>query len=50
MRKTFTRRALLHAALVALALSLIAHGVYNGSMRDVLVKAVAICSECIGLG
>ena len=25
-------------------------GVLNGGMRDVLVKAVNICTECIGLG
>ena len=29
---------------------LILHGVINGSMRDVLVKAVSICTECVGLG
>ena len=25
-------------------------GVMNGGLRDVLVKAVNICTECIGLG
>lgn len=38
-------------ALVAvLALGLIVYGALNGSMADVLKKAVAICTECIGLG
>ena len=36
--------------LVILALLLIAAGVANGGMRDVWVKAVNICTECIGLG
>ncbi len=33
-----------------LALICIAAGVWNGSMRDVLYKAVNLCTECIGLG
>ena len=36
--------------LAVLAAGLIVHGVFNGSMRDVFVKAIRICSECIGLG
>ena len=36
--------------LLAAAAALIALGVLNGGMRDVLVKAVNICTECIGLG
>ncbi len=32
------------------ALILIIHGINNGSMQDVLVKATNICTECIGLG
>ena len=35
---------------VALAAALIIAGCFDGSVRDVLVKAVNICSECIGLG
>lgn len=38
------------AALYAVALALTVAGVMNGGMRDVLVKAVNICTECIGLG
>lgn len=39
-------RILLYAA----ALLLIAAGILNGGMRDVLIKAINICTECIGLG
>ncbi len=45
-----TRRQALWAALFAAALALIVLGVLNGSARDVLAKAIKICSECIGLG
>ena len=38
------------AAMFALAVALLALGAANGGMRDVLVKAVNICTECIGLG
>ena len=44
------RNKALWAALFAAALLLIALGVWNGGARDVLAKAVKICSECIGLG
>jgi hypothetical protein len=36
--------------LLALSAGLILHGILNGSMQDVFVKAVNICTECIGLG
>ena len=32
------------------AAALIVCGIANGGMRDVLVKAINICTECIGLG
>ena len=35
---------------VAPFLLMIILGVYNGSARDVLIKAINICTECIGLG
>lgn len=35
---------------LALALALIIVGVFNGSAKDVLTKAIKICTECIGLG
>ena len=37
-------------ALYAAALVLIVLGINNGGMRDVLIKAINICTECIGLG
>lgn len=40
----------LRIALYAAAAVFIALGVMNGGMWDVLVKAVNICTECIGLG
>ena len=39
------RTVLLIAAVVLIVL-----GVFNGGARDVLVKAINICTECIGLG
>ena len=36
--------------LLVLALALTAAGVLSGGTRDVLAKAINICSECIGLG
>lgn len=38
------------AVAFALAVGLLALGAANGGMRDVLVKAINICTECIGLG
>ena len=43
-------RLALCAALGVLAIGLIGLGVVNGGARDVLVKAVNICTECVGLG
>ncbi|MBQ6273912.1 MAG: hypothetical protein IJK63_06765 [Oscillospiraceae bacterium] len=45
-----TRKTALWAALFVLGLALVILGVLNGGARDVLAKAVRICSECIGLG
>ena len=43
-------RGTVQAVLVAAALALIVAGILNGSARDVLIKAINICTECIGLG
>ena len=32
------------------AAGLIAAGILNGGLKDVLIKAINICTECIGLG
>ena len=36
--------------LLIAAVCLLAAGVFNGSAKDVLGKAVNVCTECIGLG
>ena len=36
--------------LYIVAIVFIVLGVMNGGLRDVLVKAIAVCTECIGLG
>lgn len=38
------------AALLALAILFVLLGVMNGGAGDVLMKAIAVCTECIGLG
>ena len=37
-------------AVGALAITFIILGVFNGGVRDVFIKAINICTECIGLG
>ena len=37
-------------ALLALGIVLVALGVWGDGLSGVIAKAVAICSECIGLG
>lgn len=41
---------IIRSSILAVAVALIVLGIFNGSARDVLTKAVAICTECIGLG
>lgn len=36
--------------IIVAAVILIIAGVFNGSARDVLYKAITICTECVGLG
>lgn len=36
--------------LLVVGVGLIVTGIFNGSMHDVFVKAINICTECIGLG
>ena len=40
----------LRLALLSAAVALIVLGVMNGGARDVLIKAINLCTECIGLG
>lgn len=44
------RKTLIRAFLFAAAVLCILAGILNGGMRDVLYKAINICTECIGLG
>lgn len=37
-------------ALLIIAVILVIAGVLNGSMEDTLIKAINICTECVGLG
>lgn len=37
-------------AVLTIAMCFIVLGIFNGGMKDVFDKAVAICTECIGLG
>ena len=41
---------ILRIVLIAAAIALIILGICNGSANDVFVKAINICTECIGLG
>ncbi|MBR2328874.1 MAG: thioredoxin [Clostridia bacterium] len=41
---------IVRGAVLICAVVLIILGISNGSMNDVLGKAVQICTECIGLG
>lgn len=44
------RLLILRLSLLAVGLSLVLLGCFNGSMHEVFVKATKICTECIGLG
>ncbi len=48
--KGLIHKGLIQAAMAVAAAALIAAGIINGSALDVLIKAITICSECIGLG
>ena len=44
------QKGMIQTVLVVAAVVFIIAGVLNGSALDVLVKAIHICTECIGLG
>jgi hypothetical protein len=44
------QKTMIQAAVVVAAVALIIAGILNGSAGDVLIKAIHICTECIGLG
>ncbi len=37
-------------ALLIIAVIFVIAGIFNGSMEDMLIKAINICTECVGLG
>ena len=41
---------ILRAVVLIAAVLLIIAGIVNGGALDVLVKAINICTECVGLG
>ena len=48
-----TEKVVINVARIAIgitAITFIILGIFNGGMRDVFIKAVNICTECIGLG
>ena len=49
-QKRRTGMPILRACMLAAAVLFIVLGVMNGGLYDVLVKAINICTECIGLG
>ena len=49
-RKPAKHLAAARLVVLGAAVALVVLGVINGGARDVLVKAVNICTECIGLG
>ena len=44
------RIRLVRIAIFAAAVAFVIAGAINGSMEDMLIKAVNICTECVGLG
>lgn len=44
------KRKILRNILLIAAVCFTIMGILNGSMRDVMTKAIRICTECIGLG
>ena len=50
IEKKSNRLTFIRCGLLAIALIFIVLGIFNGGMKDVFDKAVAICTECVGLG
>ena len=49
-RQADRKTLILRTAVLLLSLILIAAGILNGGLEDVLLKGIAICTECVGLG
>ena len=48
--KLIKNKNIIRFLLLVIAVAFIILGIFNGSAKAVLTKAVIICSECIGLG
>lgn len=49
-RQADGKTLILRTAVLLISLLLIAAGILNGGLEDVLAKGISICTECIGLG
>lgn len=49
-RNSESKLSVVRWVLMAAAIVFVIMGIQNGSMEDVLVKAIKICTECVGLG
>lgn len=48
--KSEKRIKIVRISLAVVAVAFLVFGIYNGGMKDVLLKAINICTQCIGLG
>ena len=48
--RTMDRLHIVRVLILCAAIGCIVLGALNGGLRDVLIKAINICTECIGLG
>lgn len=48
--KSFRSKALLQTGLILAGIAALALGIYRGEVQTVLMKAIYICLECIGIG
>jgi hypothetical protein len=48
--KSVNKKMIVRGVILVLALTLIVIGLSSGDFKDVMVKAIKICFECIGIG
>ena len=48
--KNINKKQIVRGVILVLALALIVIGLISGGFKDVIVKAIRICFECIGIG
>ena len=44
------KRAIIPSAILALGIVLIAIGIWQGELPEIMRKAINVCLECIGIG